>query len=182
MRRWWSVAGGLSRRVLSSSSSSAAASRSCPLPAPVISRAPSAPFPFAFAFAFAFRRHYSLHAPLPQVFFNPGTIPAFRPPVSSLLLYSSLFCWPLPEVRFGPIDIHFSCRAVVGAAAAGAALRQEGQKSARTAHAHQLQSQEIQAQGPFVIAYSSLTFPFHIHEVKFRSSSTINCCCCLSGP
>ena len=48
----------------------------------------------------------------------------------------------------------------VGASAAGAALRQEGEV-ARAAHAHQVQSQEIQDEGPLVIAQSFFfTVPF----------------------
>ncbi|TVU31504.1 hypothetical protein EJB05_23191 [Eragrostis curvula] len=78
MRRWWSAAGGLSRRVLSSSSASAA-SHARPLPQTVISRAPSASLPFAFAC----RRHHSLRAPLPQGFFHTTTASSSSlPPVN----------------------------------------------------------------------------------------------------
>lgn len=95
MRRWLSAAGGLCRRVLSSSSVASTASHARPLPPLVISKAPSAPFPLAFAC----RRHHSLSAPLAQGFFHPVTAPAFRPPVSSPLPYSSLVSYPLPRVR-----------------------------------------------------------------------------------
>lgn len=99
MRRWWSAAGGLSRRVLSAPSVASTASHARTLPPPVISKAPSAPLPFAFSC----RQHHSLRAPLAQgFFFHPPTATAFRPPVSSPL--SSL----IRSQGFGSIDAHFS--------------------------------------------------------------------------
>ncbi|KAK3157272.1 hypothetical protein QOZ80_2AG0118580 [Eleusine coracana subsp. coracana] len=76
MRRWWSAAGGLSRRVLSSPSAAATSRHARPLPPPVISKASLVSFPFAFAC----RRYHSLRAPLPQGFFHPTTAPTFCPP------------------------------------------------------------------------------------------------------
>ncbi|KAF8728231.1 hypothetical protein HU200_018823 [Digitaria exilis] len=74
MRRWWCAAGGLGRRVLSSSS--AVASHVRPLPPPLIPKLPS----FTVPFYSSCRRHHSLHAPLPHGLFHPAIASSLRPP------------------------------------------------------------------------------------------------------
>ncbi|XP_002464859.2 uncharacterized protein LOC8086284 [Sorghum bicolor] len=71
MRRWWCAAGGLGRRVLSSSTP-AVASHARPLPLPLIPKSPS----FTVPFSLSCRRHHSL-----QGFFHPAIASSpFRPP------------------------------------------------------------------------------------------------------
>ena len=154
MGRWWCAAGGLGRRVLSSSSSAAAvASHARPLPPPVIPKSAS----FNAPFSMPCRRHHSLHAPLPRGLFHPAIASAFRPPVSSrpVSFCSNAYCFDADF--FSP----WMASRAVGASAAGAALRQEGEV-ARAAHTHQVQSQEIQDEGPLVIAQSSFLCPSHL--------------------
>lgn len=77
MRRWWCAAGGLGRRVLSSSTP-AVASHARPLPLPLIPKSPS----FTVPFSLSCRRHHSL-----QGFFHPAFASSpFRPPVSFRLV------------------------------------------------------------------------------------------------
>lgn len=142
MRRWWCAAGGLGRRLLSSSTS-AVASHARPLPPPLIPKSPS----FTVPFSLSCRRHHSL-----QGFFHPAIASSFRPPVSFRLIW---FDFLLP---YNADCLRGRCRAAVGASTAGAALRQG--EIARAAHAHQIQSQEIQDQGPLVIAPFLSLVPF----------------------
>ena len=81
MRRWWCAAGGLGRRLLSSSTS-AVASHARPLPPPLIPKSPS----FTVPFSLSCRRHHSL-----QGFFHQAIASSFRSPVSSRLVSSHLF-------------------------------------------------------------------------------------------
>lgn len=118
-------------------------------------------------------------APLPPRASSPRALPPghrFLLPPSSELASSSLL------VSFGLIAYCFHadflcglCRAV-GASAAGAALRQEGGEVARAAHANQVQSQEIQDEGPLVIARSFTScashLSGHINQLMF------SCSCC----
>ncbi|KAJ1296070.1 hypothetical protein BS78_01G270700 [Paspalum vaginatum] len=70
MRRWWCAAGGLGRRVLSSSTS-AVTSHARPLLPPLIPKSPSLVVPFSSSCS----RHHSVRA-----FFHPAITSSFPPP------------------------------------------------------------------------------------------------------
>lgn len=97
-------------------------------------------------------------APLSPGVLSPGHR-FFLPPSGELSsrLVSSRLIWFDFLLPYNADCLRGRCRAAVGASTAGAALRQG--EIARAAHAHQIQSQEIQDQGPLVSRNRPILFP-----------------------